>query len=104
MELPEGCVRISMREALGKPFKAIVVEDGKHVVREFLDECGLALRIDAAIKSAGGCSAWARQIGITKSYAHDLQHRRRSPSDRILSALGLERVQQQQLYREVSHG
>lgn len=70
------------------------------MVREFLDEIGLALRINAAIKAAGGCAAWARQICITKSYAHDLQHGRRSVSDRILAALRLEGVDQQQPYRE----
>jgi hypothetical protein len=66
-----------------------------------IDDAAVTLRIQAAILRAGGCSAWAKEVGITKSYAHDLQHGRRSASDRILAALGLERVQTEQLYREI---
>lgn len=49
-------------------------------------------RLRAACEKAGSQKAFAEAHGFTAGYVHDVLHARRPPADRILDALGLERV------------
>lgn len=40
----------------------------------------------------GNASAWARPLGISQAYVSDVLAGRREPGDKILQALGLEKV------------
>lgn len=62
-----------------------------------LTEMQVIERLRAACKAAGGQKAFARLHGFTGAYVHDVLHGRRPPADRILDALGLERMT---IYRE----
>lgn len=44
------------------------------------------------IGQAGGQRAFAQRVGVTPSYINDVVNKRRLMSDRILSAIGIERV------------
>lgn len=44
------------------------------------------------IRQAGGQRAFAQRIGVTPSYINDVVNKRRLMSDRILAAIGIERV------------
>jgi hypothetical protein len=54
-------------------------------------------RLRGACDAAGGQNKFARAHKFTPAYVHDVLHGRRAPADRILAALGLERVV---IYRE----
>lgn len=54
-------------------------------------------RLRVAIEESGGQRAFAEKHGFTAAYVNDVRHGRRAPADRILSALGLERIT---VYRE----
>lgn len=45
-----------------------------------------------AVKKAGGQRAFAIRLKLTPSYINDVVHKRRLMSDRILEAIGVERV------------
>ena len=45
-----------------------------------------------AIERAGGQRPFARQLKVTPSYINDVVNKRRLMSDRILAAIGIERV------------
>jgi hypothetical protein len=62
-----------------------------------LTETQVIERLRAACEAAGGQRAFALAHKFTPAYVHDVLHRRRPPADRILDALGLERVT---IYRE----
>lgn len=49
-------------------------------------------RLTKVTNSAGGKSAWGRQHGISPAYISDVIGGRRDPGEKILQALGLERV------------
>lgn len=68
---------------------------------DLIDDLHVHAKIREAVKKAGSCVAWARQIGISKSYAHDVFSGHRPVSDKVLAALGLMRVQRKQFYRPV---
>lgn len=57
-----------------------------------LTETQVIERLRAACDAAGGQKAFAKQHQLTPSYVHDVLHGRRPPADRILAALGIERV------------
>ena len=40
----------------------------------------------------GSVAAFARSVGLAPSYVHDVLRERRPPSDKLLQAIGLERV------------
>lgn len=46
----------------------------------------------AVIERVGGQRAFAQQIRVTPSYINDVVNKRRLMSDRILAAIGVERV------------
>jgi hypothetical protein len=54
------------------------------------DEVRVLLR--EACRKAGSQSAWAEEHNVSGSYVSDLVHGRREPGDKVLAALGLERV------------
>ena len=54
-------------------------------------------RLRAAIEQAGSQRAFADQHGISLQYVNDVLHKRREPGQKILDALGIERVV---IYRE----
>jgi hypothetical protein len=62
-----------------------------------LTETQVIERLRAAVDATGGQKAFARAHNFTPAYVHDVLHGRRAPADRILEALGLERVV---IYRE----
>ena len=62
-----------------------------------LTENDVLARLRAAVESAGGQKQFAAQAGLTPAYINDVLHRRRALADRILAAIGLERVV---VYRE----
>lgn len=45
-----------------------------------------------AVERAGSAQAWARGVGLSPSYVHDVRLGRRPPGPRLLAALGLQRV------------
>lgn len=55
-------------------------------------------RLRAACIAAGGQKAFARAHGLTPGYVHDVLHSKRAPADRILTAIGIERIT---IYREI---
>lgn len=57
-------------------------------------------RLRAACTVAGGQKQFALTHKLTPAYVHDVLHGRRAPADRILKALGLERVT---IYRELQN-
>lgn len=57
-----------------------------------LDEQAILERLRAAIRVAGSQQAFARQYGISAQYISDVAHGRRIMGQKILDALGLERV------------
>lgn len=54
-------------------------------------------RLRAATSAAGGQKAFAKAHGFTPGYIHDVLHGKRAPADRILAAIGVERIV---IYRE----
>lgn len=65
-----------------------------------LSEEDVREKLRAAIAAAGGQQLFAEQHHFSKAYVHDVLHGRRGFADRILAALGVERVVQ---YREITH-
>ena len=57
-----------------------------------LTETQVIERLRAACEAAGSQRAFAQAHQFTPAYVHDVLHGRRPPADRILDALGLERV------------
>jgi hypothetical protein len=49
-------------------------------------------RLRAAVTSAGGQRRFAAAHGFTPAYVHDVLHGKRGLAQRILDALGIERV------------
>ena len=49
-------------------------------------------RFVVAVDAAGGQRGFGRKVGLDPSYINDIVHRRRRVSDRILEALGIERI------------
>ncbi len=66
-----------------------------------LNDIELHARIRKAVERAGSCAAWARQVGVGKSYAFDVYAGNRPASDTVLVALGLRRVRRRAEYEEV---
>jgi hypothetical protein len=66
-------------------------------MKAMLTEDEVRARLRAAIEQAGGQRKFAEAHGFTPSYVHDVLHGKRGFADRILQALGLERVER---YRE----
>lgn len=62
-----------------------------------LTELQVIERLRAACAAAGGQKAFAKVHGLTPGYVHDVLHSKRAPADRILAAIGVERVV---IYRE----
>lgn len=56
-------------------------------------------RLRAACATAGGQKAFAKAHGFTPGYVSDVLRGKRAPADRILAALGVERIV---VYREQS--
>lgn len=54
------------------------------------DEVLSALR--EAVETAGSQRAYATKLGVSQAYLADVLHGRRSPGQRVLSALGLKRI------------
>lgn len=46
----------------------------------------------SACDRAGTQAAWARAHGIAPAYVNDVLNERREPGDKILAALGIERI------------
>lgn len=63
-----------------------------------LSEAEARERLAAAIAASGGQHAFAKTHGFSSAYISDVVRHRRDLSERLLAALGLERVV---LYREV---
>ena len=59
--------------------------------RPVFDAMEVHRRISGAIRSAGSCAAWARSLGISKSYGHEIHNGLRPASDAILASVGLVR-------------
>lgn len=49
-------------------------------------------RLAEAIEAAGGQSVFADRHGFTRAYINDVVHGRRALADRILAAIGIERI------------
>lgn len=45
-----------------------------------------------AVSAAGSQRTYAARIGVSQAYLADVLHCRRSPGERVLSALGLKRI------------
>lgn len=54
--------------------------DAERVLKILSERCG------------DNVSAWAREHDISPAYVSDVLHRRREPGEKILTALGIERV------------
>lgn len=57
-----------------------------------LSESDVIARLRAAVEAAGGQRQFAENAGVSPAYINDVLHRRRGLADRILAALGVERV------------
>lgn len=57
-----------------------------------LTEQEVRSRLEAAIREAGSQRLFAAKHGFTPSYVHDVLHGKRDFADRILEAIGVERV------------
>ena len=57
-----------------------------------LSEQDIADRLRAAIRTAGSQRAFARQHGISTQYVNDVLRGRRELGQKILDALGVERI------------
>ncbi len=44
---------------------------------------------------------WAKEIGVSSAYLSMISMARKKPSDRVLAAFGLERVEQPEVYRRM---
>ncbi len=55
-------------------------------------------KLAQACRKAGSAAAWARQADLSESYVSDVLSGKRSPSDRILTALSIIKVV---TYREI---
>jgi hypothetical protein len=62
------------------------------------DDIEVGLRIERKIEQHGSMSAYARQLGVSSSFLHEVRHSIRPPSDRILHALGLRRKHDRRRY------
>jgi transcriptional regulator with XRE-family HTH domain len=65
-----------------------------------LSEQDIRERLRAAVAAAGSQQAFARQCDISAQYINDVLRGRREPGQKILTALGVERVV---TYRELAH-
>ena len=57
-----------------------------------LTEQDVIERLRAAAAAAGSQRQFAKAHGFTPAYVHDVLHGKRAPAQRILDALGIERV------------
>lgn len=57
-------------------------------------------RLRADIAKAGTAKAWAERHGVAASYVTDVLRGHRGPGDKILAALGVERLVS---YRKIPH-
>lgn len=57
-----------------------------------MNEQDVLERLRVAIEQAGSQSAFAEQHGISLQYVNDVLRKRREPGQKILNALGIERV------------
>jgi hypothetical protein len=57
-----------------------------------LNEQDVINRLREAIHAAGSQKSFARQHHVSLQYVNDVLHRRREPGQKILDALGIERV------------
>ena len=57
-----------------------------------LTETQVIERLREACVAAGGQRSFAKAHNFTPAYVHDVLHRRRQLADRILAALGIERI------------
>jgi DNA-binding transcriptional regulator YdaS (Cro superfamily) len=57
-----------------------------------LTEQDVVSRLRAAIVEAGGQRAFARRHGFTPAYVNDMLRGRRAVAEKVLDALGIERV------------
>lgn len=69
---------------------AISALDRKSNVR-LLSEAEMSGRMMRDYRSAGSAVAWARKMGVGKSFGHDVLSAKRSPTPAILAKLGLRR-------------
>lgn len=82
---------------LASPVVCSILLEGGTTLTE--DEVRESLRV--AIESAGGQRNFAKTYGFTPAYVNDVVHGRRAFADRILQAIGIERVTTYQVsYRE----
>lgn len=49
-------------------------------------------RMRSAVEEYGSVANFARRSGLSAQYLHDVMAGRRGPSDRLLNALGLEKI------------
>jgi len=73
---------------LASPVVCSILLEGGTTLTE--DEVRESLRV--AIESAGGQRNFAKTYGFTPAYVNDVVHGRRAFADRILQAIGIERV------------
>lgn len=59
---------------------------------ELLRQSDVFVKLADAIDAAGGQKAWAERHGIAPQHLNDVLNARREISDRVLRALGLQRV------------
>lgn len=57
-----------------------------------LTESQVIERLRAACVAAGGQAAFAKANGMTASYVGDVLQGKRAPAERILAAIGIERL------------
>lgn len=63
-----------------------------------LTELQVIERLRAACIAAGGQKAFAKAHDLTPGYVHDVLHSKRAPAERILAAIGIERIT---MYQEI---
>lgn len=49
-------------------------------------------KLHDAVEEFGSVAAFSRRCGLSPQYVHDVISKRRNPSDRLLTALGLEKI------------
>lgn len=57
-----------------------------------MDKERLVETLKLACEKVGGQGAWARERGVSATYVSDVIQGRKEPGDKVLAALGLERV------------
>lgn len=57
-----------------------------------MQEASVVRELQVACTLAGGVAIWAADAGVTKQYVYQILSGRQGPGERVLKALGLERV------------